>query len=151
MDDDGTPSYVHQAHNILSWAYTSYSIPFLLHSMSWMQGFGSVLDGGHILLFTSQCYNLCSSWLFHRTRVVDVQLKKGGLSSEIQTITQILAWELSQPKSIFYLRPKDPTCASWSSMSGNCLISLSKRSMQNACYALHIKLDDVRASPTMHF
>jgi hypothetical protein len=52
-------------------------------------GFGSVLDGdiSYLLPSATNCVPHHASFC---GLVVDVQLKKGGLSSEIQTITQIL-------------------------------------------------------------
>jgi hypothetical protein len=52
-------------------------------------GFGSVLDGDISYLLPSATN--CVPHASFIGLVVDVQLKKGGLSSQIQTITQILA------------------------------------------------------------
>jgi hypothetical protein len=68
-------------------------------------------------------------------------------------ITQILAWELFSAQIHFHLRPKDPTCASWSTIA-LCLVIVLYPCPKEACKMLvmHfiLKLDDVRASPTMH-
>jgi hypothetical protein len=71
---------------------------------------------------------LCSSCLFHRTSC-GCAAQKGWIEFSNPNHNTNLSLRTFSAQIHFYLRPKDPTCASWSTMSGillyPCLIKLS--------------------------